>query len=162
MVSRNSGGKIINIGSMYSYFGSGLMPSYSAAKGAIVQLTKSMAIELAPYSIQVNAIAPGWIETDMTKVVHTMPLYDEIHYADTRGAFRRGGRDCGNRCVPGFPGFRFCDGRDDPCGWRLRDPLSVGKTIRVSESPILNGWGFVLAARAYRKQEGEGLYIRPR
>jgi 2-deoxy-D-gluconate 3-dehydrogenase len=53
----NKRGKIINIGSMYSYFGSGLIPSYSAAKGAIVQLTKSMAIELAPYNIQVNAIA---------------------------------------------------------------------------------------------------------
>ena len=49
-------GKIINIGSMYSYFGSGLIPSYSAAKGAIVQLTKSMAIELAPHGIQVNDI----------------------------------------------------------------------------------------------------------
>ena len=64
-------GKIINIGSMYSYFGSGLIPSYSAAKGAIVQLTKSMAIELAPHGIQVNAIAPGWIETDMTAPVRS-------------------------------------------------------------------------------------------
>jgi 2-deoxy-D-gluconate 3-dehydrogenase len=71
-------GKIINIGSMYSFFGSGLVPSYSAAKGAIVQLTKSMAIEFAPHNIQVNAIAPGWIETDMTAPVHTMPLNDEI------------------------------------------------------------------------------------
>ena len=71
-------GKIINIGSMYSFFGSGLIPSYSAAKGAIVQLTKSMAIELAPHNIQVNAIAPGWIETEMTAPVHTMPLNDEI------------------------------------------------------------------------------------
>jgi NAD(P)-dependent dehydrogenase (short-subunit alcohol dehydrogenase family) len=52
MVTRK-GGKIINICSMYSYFGSGLIPSYSAAKGAIVQLTKSMAIELAPHNIQV-------------------------------------------------------------------------------------------------------------
>jgi 2-dehydro-3-deoxy-D-gluconate 5-dehydrogenase len=71
-------GKIINIGSMYSYFGSGLVPSYSAAKGAIVQLTKSMAIEFAPHNIQVNAIAPGWIETDMTAPVLTMPLNDEV------------------------------------------------------------------------------------
>jgi 2-deoxy-D-gluconate 3-dehydrogenase len=77
MVSRKIG-KIINIGSMYSFFGSGLIPSYSAAKGAIVQLTKSMAIELAPHNIQVNAIAPGWIETEMTAPVKTMPLNDEI------------------------------------------------------------------------------------
>jgi 2-deoxy-D-gluconate 3-dehydrogenase len=73
MLSRK-GGKIINIGSMYSFFGSGLIPSYSAAKGAIVQLTKSMAIELAPHNIQVNAIAPGWIETDMTAPVRTTPM----------------------------------------------------------------------------------------
>ena len=77
MVPRKRG-KIINIGSMYSYFGSGLIPSYSAAKGAIVQLTKSMAIELASHNIQVNAIAPGWIETEMTAPVKTMPLNDEI------------------------------------------------------------------------------------
>ena len=64
-------GKIINVGSMYSYFGSGLIPSYSAAKGAVIQLTKSMAIELAPHNVQVNAIAPGWIETDMTAPVRT-------------------------------------------------------------------------------------------
>jgi 2-deoxy-D-gluconate 3-dehydrogenase len=71
-------GKIINIGSMYSFFGSGLIPSYSAAKGAVIQLTKSMAVELAPNNVQVNAIAPGWFETDMTAPVKTMPLNDEI------------------------------------------------------------------------------------
>jgi 2-deoxy-D-gluconate 3-dehydrogenase len=66
---------------MYSYFGSGLIPSYSAAKGAIVQLTKSMAIELAPHNIQVNAICPGWIETEMTAPVRSTvmkPMNDEI------------------------------------------------------------------------------------
>ncbi len=80
MVDRKAG-KIINIGSMMSYFGSGLIPSYSAAKGAIVQLTKSMAIELAPHNIQVNAIAPGWIETEMTAPVRTesmKAMNDEI------------------------------------------------------------------------------------
>lgn len=73
MMERKAG-KIINIGSMYSYFGSGLVPSYSAAKGAIVQLTKSMAIEFAPHNIQVNAIAPGFIETEMTAPVRTAEM----------------------------------------------------------------------------------------
>lgn len=80
MVARKRG-KIINLGSMYSYFGSGFIPSYSAAKGAIIQLTKSMAIELAPHNIQVNAIAPGWIETDMTAPVRTpdfKAMHDEV------------------------------------------------------------------------------------
>jgi 2-dehydro-3-deoxy-D-gluconate 5-dehydrogenase len=72
MVKRRRG-KIINLASMYSYFGSAFLPSYSAAKGAIVQLTKSMAIELAPHNIQVNAIAPGWIETEMTALAWRNP-----------------------------------------------------------------------------------------
>jgi 2-dehydro-3-deoxy-D-gluconate 5-dehydrogenase len=54
-------GKIINIASEYSRFGNGIAPSYAASKGALIQLTKSMAIELAPHNIQVNAIVPGWI-----------------------------------------------------------------------------------------------------
>jgi 2-deoxy-D-gluconate 3-dehydrogenase len=74
----NNRGKIINIGSIYSFFGAERGPSYSAAKGAVIQLTKSMAIELAPYNIQVNAIAPGWIETDMTASNKGQPFYDEV------------------------------------------------------------------------------------
>jgi 2-dehydro-3-deoxy-D-gluconate 5-dehydrogenase len=77
MAKRRSG-KIINLASMYSYFGSGVVPSYSAAKGAIVQLTKSMAIELAPHNIQVNAIAPGWIATEMTAMVRDSPDFAEF------------------------------------------------------------------------------------
>jgi 2-dehydro-3-deoxy-D-gluconate 5-dehydrogenase len=63
---------------MYSFFGSGRVASYSASKGALVQLTKSMAIELAPFNIQVNAIAPGWFDTDILATVKTMPVYKII------------------------------------------------------------------------------------
>ena len=85
----HGGGKIINLASMYSYFGSGLVPSYSAAKGAIVQLTKSMAIELAPHNIQVNAIAPGWVSTDMTAPVQESPMSDEIVQRTPAGRWAR-------------------------------------------------------------------------
>lgn len=61
------GGKIVNIGSMTSIFGSSFAPAYAASKGGIVQLTKSQALAWAPDKIQVNAILPGWFETDLTK-----------------------------------------------------------------------------------------------
>lgn len=60
------GGKIINIGSMTSIFGSSVAPAYSASKGGVVQLTKSLAIFWAKDNIQVNALLPGWIHTDLT------------------------------------------------------------------------------------------------
>jgi 2-deoxy-D-gluconate 3-dehydrogenase len=60
------GGKIINIGSMTSIFGSSVSPAYAATKGAVVQFTKSLAIFWAADNIQVNAILPGWIHTDLT------------------------------------------------------------------------------------------------
>ncbi|HVN29148.1 MAG TPA: glucose 1-dehydrogenase [Candidatus Binataceae bacterium] len=86
MVKRKRG-KIINIASEYSRFGSGAVPSYSAAKGGLVQLTKSMAIELARHNIQVNALVPGWIWTDMTSMVKGTPFYDEIITRTPAGRF---------------------------------------------------------------------------
>jgi 2-deoxy-D-gluconate 3-dehydrogenase len=77
-MTKRQAGKIINLASTYSLFGSAFAPSYSAAKGAIMQLTKSLAIELAPHNIQVNAILPGWIDTDLTAPIKGMPLYQEI------------------------------------------------------------------------------------
>ncbi|MDP5071470.1 MAG: glucose 1-dehydrogenase [Congregibacter sp.] len=65
------GGKIINIGSMYSLFGSPFAASYAASKGGVVQLSKSLAVSWAANNIQVNAILPGWIETDMTAPIET-------------------------------------------------------------------------------------------
>ena len=60
------GGKIINIGSEYSLFGSPFVPDYSASKGGVIQLTKSLAVAWASANIQVNAIIPGWITSEMT------------------------------------------------------------------------------------------------
>lgn len=60
------GGKIMNCGSMYSLFGASFAPAYAASKGALVQLTKSLAVAWAPDNIQVNAFLPGWINTDLT------------------------------------------------------------------------------------------------
>ena len=60
------GGKIINIGSMMSIFGAPYAPAYGASKGGIVQLTRAMAASWAADQIQVNAILPGWIATDLT------------------------------------------------------------------------------------------------
>ena len=60
-------GKIINIGSMMSIFGASYAPAYGASKGGIVQLTKSLAIAWASDNIQVNAVLPGWVDTDLTR-----------------------------------------------------------------------------------------------
>jgi NAD(P)-dependent dehydrogenase (short-subunit alcohol dehydrogenase family) len=62
----DSRGSIINIASMLAFFGSGYAPAYSASKGGVAQLTKSLAIAWAPHGVRVNAIAPGWIETALT------------------------------------------------------------------------------------------------
>jgi NAD(P)-dependent dehydrogenase (short-subunit alcohol dehydrogenase family) len=60
-------GCIVNTASMLSFFGSGFVPAYSASKGGVAQLTKSLAIAWAADGIRVNAVAPGWIETPMTQ-----------------------------------------------------------------------------------------------
>jgi 2-dehydro-3-deoxy-D-gluconate 5-dehydrogenase len=61
------GGKIVNIGSMMSIFGASFAPAYGASKGGMVQLTKSLATAWARDNIQVNAVLPGWIDTDLTR-----------------------------------------------------------------------------------------------
>ncbi len=61
------GGKIINIGSMFSIFGAAYAAAYAASKGALVQLSKSLAVAWAKDNIQVNAVLPGWIDTELTR-----------------------------------------------------------------------------------------------
>ena len=64
---RAGGGKIINIGSMMSIFGTSYATPYAASKGGIVQMTRAMAVAWAKDNIQVNAILPGWIDTELTR-----------------------------------------------------------------------------------------------
>jgi 2-deoxy-D-gluconate 3-dehydrogenase len=63
----SGGGKIINIGSMTSIFGGAKLLPYGTSKGGILQLTRSLAVAWASDNIQVNAILPGWIDTNMTR-----------------------------------------------------------------------------------------------
>lgn len=70
-MAQAGGGKIINIGSMTSIFGHDLVMPYSASKGGVVQMTKSLATAWAKDNIQVNSILPGWIETDLTEPLRT-------------------------------------------------------------------------------------------
>jgi NAD(P)-dependent dehydrogenase (short-subunit alcohol dehydrogenase family) len=62
-------GCIVNTASMLSFFGGGLVPGYSASKGGVAQLTKSLAIAYAVDGIRVNAVAPGWIATPLTQAL---------------------------------------------------------------------------------------------
>ena len=68
-----NGGAIVNTASMLSTFGGPLVPAYSASKGGVAQLTKALAGKWAEESIRVNAIAPGWIETEMTQGLRDDP-----------------------------------------------------------------------------------------
>ena len=68
------GGSIVNIASILSFFGAGLAPAYSASKGGVAQLTKSLAIAWATDQIRVNAVAPGWIATPLTQRLQDDPV----------------------------------------------------------------------------------------
>jgi NAD(P)-dependent dehydrogenase (short-subunit alcohol dehydrogenase family) len=70
-------GCLINIGSMYSYFGAPMIPAYAAAKTAIVGLTRSLALAYAEDGIRVNAIAPGWIATEISRRGREEPAFNE-------------------------------------------------------------------------------------
>ncbi len=76
MIRRKAGGKIINIGSLMSEVARATIAPYTAAKGGIKQLTRSMAAEWAQHNIQANAIGPGYIATEMNKALVDDPKFD--------------------------------------------------------------------------------------
>jgi 3-oxoacyl-[acyl-carrier protein] reductase len=71
----DGGSSVINVGSMASFFGMEIVPGYGAAKGGVVQTTKTLAVSWARDGIRVNAVAPGVVETNMTA---PMLPFDEI------------------------------------------------------------------------------------
>jgi 2-dehydro-3-deoxy-D-gluconate 5-dehydrogenase len=73
MLERGNGGKIVNIASLLAFQGGILVPAYTAAKGGLAQLTKALANEWAAKGINVNAIAPGYMETDNTEALRNDP-----------------------------------------------------------------------------------------
>jgi len=76
-------GCIVNTASMLSFFGGGLVPGYSASKGGVAQLTKSLAIAYAADGIRVNAVAPGWIATPLTQALQDDPARSQPIVART-------------------------------------------------------------------------------
>jgi 3-oxoacyl-[acyl-carrier protein] reductase len=70
-------GWIVNVASTAAVRGEAFHSHYAASKGALVSLTKSLAVELAPFGIRVNCVAPGWVDTDMCTEVFSEPGYRE-------------------------------------------------------------------------------------
>lgn len=79
-IKQNSRGKIINIASMLSFFGGYTVPAYAASKGAVAQLTKALCNEWAEKGINVNALAPGYMATEMNTALldPSNPRYESI------------------------------------------------------------------------------------
>lgn len=74
IMKRQHSGKIINISSTAGQRGEPFHSHYAASKGGVIAFTKSIAVELAPFNINVNSVSPGWVETDMTKKALGNPL----------------------------------------------------------------------------------------
>ncbi|NYI92301.1 NAD(P)-dependent dehydrogenase (short-subunit alcohol dehydrogenase family) [Amycolatopsis endophytica] len=71
-----AGGCVVNVASMLSFTGGPLVPAYSASKGGVVSLTRSLAVAWAPDGVRVNAVAPGWITTGLTADLRADPDRD--------------------------------------------------------------------------------------
>ena len=66
---KRQGGAIVNIGSVYSVFGSAIAPAYTASKGGVAALTRSLAVSWAKDGVRCNTVAPGWIKTNMSRMM---------------------------------------------------------------------------------------------
>ena len=78
MVRLGHGGRIVNVGSILGLRAASLVPAYAASKAGLIQLTRAMAVELARHAIRVNALAPGYIETDLNRAFLESPAGQAI------------------------------------------------------------------------------------
>ena len=143
------GGKIINIGSMLSIFGAAFAPAYGASKGGVVQLTKSLATAWAKDNIQVNAVLPGWIDTELTQEgarggLGPQQPRPDAHPGQALGPPRRSLR---RRRVPRRPGLRLRHRHRHP---RRRRLLRAGVAGNASpETHIRPSGACIIVSRPY-------------
>ena len=109
---RAGGGKVINIGSMASIFGLPYAAPYAASKGGVVQLTRSLATAWADRNIQVNAILPGWIDTELTQTarVQVAGLQERVAARTPAGRWGRPGDLAGAAVFLACPASDFVTG----------------------------------------------------
>lgn len=79
VMSRSGGGAIVNIASISGLRASTLRVAYGTSKAAIIQLTKQQAVELGTVGIRANVIAPGPVDTEMSKLVHSVAIRSDYH-----------------------------------------------------------------------------------
>jgi 2-dehydro-3-deoxy-D-gluconate 5-dehydrogenase len=123
MTARGAGGKIINIGSMYSLYGALEAADYGSAKTGLLGLTRALAVELAPHGIQVNAILPGWHVTALTQPLHEIGLAEAIRAKTPAGRWGRAEDVVGAAVFLAAPASDFVTGAAIPVdgGYSIAD-----------------------------------------